>query len=304
MHHTSSASPRHAFTLVELLVVVAIIAVLIALLIPSLAAAKESAKLTACAANLRGMGVAVNTYASENGDFPYYDAPGDAAPSQRVALYVPSWAGNGWPGTRARMTMLPNLKLLGFIPTERVGFCPTAWQQNFVYTPGAPGTADTFTSTGGSPNWNEPYEWAPRFDNSPTGDHTSRGEYMYIGPGAGPVWWTTQFVPTKLIYEFDNIQDGGVQRLNFCQIHFNLRCDDFFNPTSWTVPGTNNRASGARLPLMGECGVAVTRDGGLNVLTTSAPHFAKEKRIGDPSINGGKMNYLFTDGSVSAYDFK
>jgi prepilin-type N-terminal cleavage/methylation domain-containing protein len=63
MKHTRRR--RHAFTLVELLVVVAIIAVLIAMLLPSLGKAKFLAKLAACGGNLRQIGVGVLQYTVE-----------------------------------------------------------------------------------------------------------------------------------------------------------------------------------------------------------------------------------------------
>ncbi|HEY3280737.1 MAG TPA: DUF1559 domain-containing protein [Armatimonadota bacterium] len=53
------------FTLIELLVVVAIIAVLAALLLPILARARENARSTHCASNLRQIGVAFQTYEDE-----------------------------------------------------------------------------------------------------------------------------------------------------------------------------------------------------------------------------------------------
>lgn len=57
---------RRAFTLIELLVVVAIIVILVAILLPSLGQARESAKATLCASNLRQIGVASLMYAEEN----------------------------------------------------------------------------------------------------------------------------------------------------------------------------------------------------------------------------------------------
>ncbi|NLX07344.1 MAG: prepilin-type N-terminal cleavage/methylation domain-containing protein [Phycisphaerae bacterium] len=58
------------FTLIELLVVVAIIAVLVSMLLPALASARSLAQRTACASNLRMIGVGYMAYAQEYTFFP------------------------------------------------------------------------------------------------------------------------------------------------------------------------------------------------------------------------------------------
>lgn len=62
------AREQNAFSLVELLVVVAVIAILAGLLLPSLARAKEKARTTQCTNNLRQWGLALALYAEENDD--------------------------------------------------------------------------------------------------------------------------------------------------------------------------------------------------------------------------------------------
>lgn len=79
---------RQGFTLMELLVVVGITAMLAGLTLPSLGRAKELARRTVCAANLRHLGLALHTYASDNrGWFPVGEMCGNPQQTLVESLY-------------------------------------------------------------------------------------------------------------------------------------------------------------------------------------------------------------------------
>jgi prepilin-type N-terminal cleavage/methylation domain-containing protein/prepilin-type processing-associated H-X9-DG protein len=76
---------KRAFTLVELLVVIAVISVLLAILIPALEKARRQARAAACQVNLRQWGTALALIAEDNeGRFPRND-------SMRPEAMTPLW---------------------------------------------------------------------------------------------------------------------------------------------------------------------------------------------------------------------
>ena len=86
-----SCSRRGAFTLIELLTVIAIIAILAAILIPAVGKVREGANQTKCVSNLRQLAVAANVYASDyHGNFVslYSDVPGEIVWIDQIAPYV------------------------------------------------------------------------------------------------------------------------------------------------------------------------------------------------------------------------
>jgi prepilin-type N-terminal cleavage/methylation domain-containing protein/prepilin-type processing-associated H-X9-DG protein len=121
-----------AFTLIELLIVVAIIGMLVALTAPAIENARERAESTKCLTNLRNIGVAVLSYVADNDNrFPIIETD----PSNPV--YDPSEEAG---------TLLTVLGEYGV--TEQGLRCPTDLR-----------TFDNFKKRGSS------YEWRPMLDD-------------------------------------------------------------------------------------------------------------------------------------------
>jgi prepilin-type N-terminal cleavage/methylation domain-containing protein/prepilin-type processing-associated H-X9-DG protein len=112
-----------AFTLVELLVVLAIIGVLAALLVPALARGKAAARRTACASNLRQLALASQMYWSDHDErlFPYRFES-----DPRGVRYWFGWLANGQEGERefdpARGALFPYLKGRGVATCPELGY--------------------------------------------------------------------------------------------------------------------------------------------------------------------------------------
>ncbi len=121
---------RSAFTLIEVLVVVAIIALLIAILLPALSRAKEVSRRSVCGSQQHQLGIAIQLYAASfKGSIPIgcYGPDGQDILSQSNYII---WNRNNYQSM--------GLVVQGrFIPDHKVFYCPSGRPEFGLYnTPG------------------------------------------------------------------------------------------------------------------------------------------------------------------------
>ena len=125
-HRTAGEDPQklnaHAFTLTEILVVVAVIAVLAALILPGLAGAKTKASSIVCFSNQKTMGAAFELFAGTRDEFPLFLNPKKANPDHE----------RFWMGSLTKTGVLPDglADNPGSAASKSPWNCPNAKQPN------------------------------------------------------------------------------------------------------------------------------------------------------------------------------
>ncbi|HTN75548.1 MAG TPA: DUF1559 domain-containing protein [Pirellulaceae bacterium] len=155
-----------AFTLVELLVVIAVIGVLIALLMPAVGAARESSRRVQCRNNLKQIGIAVHLYHNTHKMLPKGGAGmANLNIPAAMARWQLSWGSSILPGLE-QMNLydsinqkVPYLHADNLLPGQQmvsVYLCPSAPQQDKLKPNGdTPSSAVKYAKTDYGGNWGE-----------------------------------------------------------------------------------------------------------------------------------------------------
>jgi prepilin-type N-terminal cleavage/methylation domain-containing protein len=117
---TSEPSTRHqsAFTLIELLIVVAIIAILAAIAVPNFLEAQVRAKVSRCKSDLRALATGLEAYAVDNTQYPPY---GRVA-ADGVTVQYPAMAND----------MMDKMSFAGPCLTTPVAYVTTVFEDPFM----------------------------------------------------------------------------------------------------------------------------------------------------------------------------
>lgn len=142
---------RAAFTLIELLIVVAIVAILAVIAVPNFLMAQRRARQAQCTSNLKAIAVALQTYKIDHSKYPLADGIAGEEESPGSTMIGQGPAGNGsWDGIPRSLVRLRYLSSTSYLfcPEYRSRFRGDRLQRlRYAYNHSA---ADTGGTSGGS----------------------------------------------------------------------------------------------------------------------------------------------------------
>jgi len=216
------------FTVIELLVVISIIALLIGILLPAIGKARESAKVTGSKSNLRQLGVAMHTYASDWQDRQYtpardtlgsygsvqnyndqvYGSPSDPDLDDRWEVHPPiiwGWGSEGWLWCYIMNEGFHHWAL------EPINFTGGAAYFGWFRFPNIKPIHDYLSSRSYDPVFYAPKDRLSLAAAEPCMDDP--GEFTVMLECNPPIWATYCWSPAALYNPevFRNIDDGGFQ---------------------------------------------------------------------------------------------
>ena len=142
---------RGAFTLIELLVVISIIALLVAILLPALASARDAARRSTCASNLRQLSIAATVYSEEEkGVLPPMYWPSLSGFNELNSNHWSRWGALQIGGSDVLWLNYGVAWDLGLITSHEVLYCPNQTDEQLdpaIYEPWP-----TLSQVGGAPS--------------------------------------------------------------------------------------------------------------------------------------------------------
>jgi prepilin-type N-terminal cleavage/methylation domain-containing protein len=210
MDAPSVRSCKRAFTLVELLVVIAIIAILVTLLLPAVQSAREAARRTQCANNLKQLSLACLNHESAHGHLPH-GGWGFRCLGIPDRGFGPEQPG-GWMYNILPFMEEDPLHKLGGLGATKDGFRLLA--ETAVVAHYCPSRREAAAYKAGPPEW-QPY-WSSTLRQAARNDYAINAGFEQIdygGPGSmsgppSPVAKTVGVVGRSWVVELKLITDG------------------------------------------------------------------------------------------------
>jgi prepilin-type N-terminal cleavage/methylation domain-containing protein/prepilin-type processing-associated H-X9-DG protein len=239
-----------AFTLIELLVVISIIALLIGILLPALAAARNTARASQCASNIRQIGIAWSMYYTQNKEYILPARDYTNAPAQ-----YKMWSGNWYKDTGEFLveegflnSTMPDLSTRGCPQWEYAndietfgglgfGYNFLCAEPNFFTAPTSPSQPEwaklnvflnpvktvVFADVARFVKDSVPEVEATQWINYPSAKYPSfHGRHN----NAGNVFWADGHTATRIPVTFDTGYNSGITKDPLIEYHFGDIDDD------------------------------------------------------------------------------